>query len=218
MRKRTKTTPNTSDPGLEIGQTPVGQRRRRVPAPWDANIGEVLISERQIRQRVRSLAEAITNDYAGKELSVVALLTGTVVFLADLLRDLPLPLRLDFMGVSSYGSETVSKSMTLTKELRMDIRGREVLLVDDILDTGRTLHLVQKKLRGLRPKSLRTCVLLDKPSRRAQPIQADYVGFIIPDLFVVGYGLDYAEKYRNLPFIGVLKEESTRGPSHGPAS
>lgn len=160
-----------------------------------------------MRQRVRELAKLITADFKGRELVVVALLNGTVPFLADLIRRLSLPLGLDFIGVSSYREGTVSRDLVFTKELRLDVRGRDVLLVDDILDTGRTLVSVLARLRQLQPRAIKSCVLLNKASRRTEPIEADYVGFEIPDLFVVGYGLDYAERYRNLPFIGVLKSE-----------
>ena len=135
---------------------------------------------------------------------VVSLLNGTVMFLADLIRNFSLPLRLDFMGISSYGVGTESGDLVITKELRLDVRGRDVLLVDDILDTGKTLYRVLGKLRGLKPRRIRTCVLLNKAARRVEDVKADYVGFEIPDLFVVGYGLDFAESYRNLPFVGVL--------------
>ena len=182
-----------------------------VPSLWRADIRTVLLTERQIRRRVRDLAGELTQDYAGKDLLVVPLLTGTLMFLADLLRHLTLPLRLDFLGVSSYGAGTVSGHLVLTKELRLEARGRHVLLVDDILDTGRTLAEVQARMAALGPRSLRTCVLLDKPARRREPVQADYVGFVIPDLFVVGYGLDFAERYRNLPFIGVLHPRLYQG-------
>ena len=135
---------------------------------------------------------------------VVSLLNGTVMFLADLIRHLSLPLRLDFMGVSSYGAGTESGELVFTKELRLDMRGRDVLLVDDILDTGKTMSRVLPKLRALKPRRIKICVLLDKPARRVENVKADYVGFEIPDFFVVGYGLDFAERYRNLPFVGVL--------------
>jgi len=175
-----------------------------VPPQWRSDLCDVLIPEVQIRRRVGELARLLTRDYVGKELLIVPLLTGTIMFLADLLRHLPLPLKLDFMGVSSYGDRTVSREPVVTKELRLEARDRHLLLVDDILDTGRTLACVRERLARLGPRSLRTCVLLDKPARRTQAIEADYVGFVVPDLFVVGYGLDYAERYRNLPFIGVL--------------
>jgi hypoxanthine phosphoribosyltransferase len=178
-----------------------------VPAQWRADLREVLITEAQLSRRVQELARAITRDYVGKDLVVVALLTGTIMFLADLLRHLALPLRLDFIGVSSYRNRTASRNLTYTKELRLEVKGRDVLLVDDIVDSGKTLAGVLPKLRQLKPRSVKSCVLLDKPARRTEALEVDYVGFVIPDLFVVGYGLDYAERYRNLPFVGVLHPE-----------
>jgi len=172
---------------------------------WRKEIERVLITEEQIARRVKSLAREIENDFRGRELVIVSLLNGTVVFLADLIRQLNLPLRLDFIGVASYGTGTESGELVFTKELRLDVRGRDVLLVDDILDTGKTLRRVLPKIRALRPRRIKTCVLLDKPARRLKKIRADYVGFAIPDFFVVGYGLDFAERHRNLPFVGVLK-------------
>ena len=170
-------------------------------------VESVLIGEQEIAVRVRELAADIERDFAGKDLLVVALLTGTVPFLADLVRHITLPMRLDFMGVSSYGSGITPGELVFTKELRLEARDRDVLLVDDILDTGKTLRAVIDKLTALQPRSLKTCVLLEKISRRAEAITADYVGFEVPDEFVIGYGLDYAERYRNLPFIGILKSE-----------
>jgi hypoxanthine phosphoribosyltransferase len=181
-----------------------------VPPGWRPEVERVLITDTQLARRIRALARAIERDFRGRELVVVSLLSGTVLFLADLIRHLSLPLRLDFMGVSSYGAGTESGELVFTKELRLDVRGRDVLLVDDILDTGKTLSRVIPKLRVLKPRRIKVCVLLDKPSRRVQKVAADYVGFEIPDVFVVGYGLDYAEKYRNLPFVGVLKPEMYR--------
>jgi hypoxanthine phosphoribosyltransferase len=176
----------------------------RVPPRWRGDVERVLFSEEQIARRVKSLAREIERDFAGREMMVISLLNGTVLFLADLVRHLNLPLRLDFIGVSSYGLGTESGELVFTKELRLDVRGRDVLLVDDILDTGKTLSCVVSKLKALKPRRIRTCVLLDKPARRTHPIKADYVGFEIPDYFVIGYGLDFAERYRNLPFVGVL--------------
>ncbi|NBV23099.1 MAG: hypoxanthine phosphoribosyltransferase [Proteobacteria bacterium] len=167
----------------------------------------MLISRTQLHRRVRELAQQIERDFAGRDLVVVSLLSGTIMFIADLLRSLNLPLRLDFIGVSSYGGGTVSRELTFTKELRLDVRDRDVLLVDDILDTGKTLTAVIARIQKLRPRQIKTCVLLDKRARRVANVQADYAGFDIPDLFVVGYGLDYAERYRNLPFVGVLRPE-----------
>lgn len=188
-------------------QTSTSARRtiNVVPRHLRAEISDVLISEAALARRIKSLAREIQRDYRGKDLVIVSLLNGTVLFLADLIRHLNLPLRLDFMGVSSYGSGTESRELVFTKGLRIDVKGREVLLIDDILDTGNTMAAVLKKLRALQPRRIRTCVLLDKPERRLKRVAADYVGFVIPNEFVVGYGLDYAERYRNLPFIGVLK-------------
>ena len=186
------------------------RRTSPVPANWRADVASVLITKTEIARRVQSLALEIHSDFAGREMVVVSLLNGTVMFLADLIRHLSLPLRLDFIGVSSYGAGTESGELVITKELRLDVRGRDVLLVDDILDTGRTIKRVHAKLRQLKPRRIKTCVLLDKPARRIEKVRADYVGFTIPDLFVVGYGLDYAERYRNLPFVGVLKPEMYR--------
>jgi hypoxanthine phosphoribosyltransferase len=178
--------------------------RTSVPARWRKEVESILITDEQIARRVKSLAREIERDFQGREMVVVSLLSGTVMFLADLIRHLNLPLRLDFMGVSSYGSGTESGELVFTKELRLDVKGRDVLLVDDILDTGKTMRRVLAKLEALQPRRIKTCVLLDKPARRRENVIADYVGFEIPDLFVIGYGLDFAERYRNLPFVGVL--------------
>lgn len=175
-----------------------------VPPLWRKEVEHVLITDEQIARRVRQMARNIQRDFAGRDLVVVSLLNGTVLFLADLIRQLSLPLRLDFIGVSSYRVTTESGDLVFTKELRLDVCGRDVLLVDDIIDTGRTLHRVLGKLHVLKPRRIRTCVLLDKKTSRVEKVEVDYVGFNIPDLFVVGYGLDYAERYRNLPFVGVL--------------
>ncbi len=181
-----------------------------VPPRWRKEIERILITEDMLAGRVRALGKEIERNFRDREMVVVSLLNGTVMFLGDLIRHLSLPLRLDFMGVSSYGKGTESGDLVFTKELRLDVRGRDVLLVDDILDTGRTVARVREKLRALKPRRIKVCVLLDKPSRRVEKVKADYVGFEIPDQFVIGYGLDYAEKYRNLPFVGVLKPEMYR--------
>jgi hypoxanthine phosphoribosyltransferase len=188
-----------------------------VPPRLRGEVERVLITEEQLARRVKTLAREIESDFRGREMVVVSLLSGTVMFLADLIRHLNLPLRLDFIGVSSYGLGTESGELVFTKELRLDVRGRDVLLVDDILDTGKTMSRVLPKLRALRPRRIKTCVLLDKPSRRVEKIHADYVGFEIPDLFVVGYGLDFAERFRNLPFVGVLHPQIYKNISPGVA-
>jgi len=172
---------------------------------------KILISQTQIACRIRELSRAIERDFAGRELVVVAVLNGTVLFLADLIRHLSLPLRLDFIGVSSYRLGGDSGALVFTKELRLDVRGRDVLLVDDILDTGKTLWQVTEKLGQLKPRRIKTCVLLEKFARRVEKVQADYVGFSIPDLFVVGYGIDYAEQYRELPYVGYLRSDDENG-------
>ena len=175
-----------------------------VPPRWRSEVKKILITDEQIARCIRRLAREIERDFRGREMVVVSLLNGTVMFLADLIRHLNLPLRLDFIGVSSYGAGTESGELVFTKELRLDVRGRDVLLVDDILDTGKTLSRVLPKLRALKPRRIKVCVLLDKPERRVEKVRADYTGFKIPDVFVIGYGLDFAERYRNLPFVGVL--------------
>ena len=190
---------------------PDPSKRAKTAAKARAEIASILISQRKLARRINALAEEIERDFEGCDLVIVALLNGTVVFLADLLRRLTLPLRLDFIGVSSYGAGTTSGDLIFTKELRLDVSGRDVLLVDDILDTGNTLSRVTERLRALRPRQIKTCVLLDKPERRIESVKADYVGFVIPNQFVVGYGMDYAERYRNLPYVGVLRPELVAG-------
>jgi hypoxanthine phosphoribosyltransferase len=188
-----------------------------VPVEWRSEVERVLITEEQIARRVKLMARAIQHEFAGRELVVVSLLNGTVMFLADLIRNLSLPLRLDFIGVSSYGAGTESGELVFTKALRLSVKGRDVLLVDDILDTGRTLTKVREVLRALRPRRIKTCVLLNKAARRVEKIEADFVGFEIPDFFVIGYGLDFAERYRNLPFVGVLHPRVYRPLPEGAA-
>ena len=172
------------------------------------DIQEILLDEETISQRVTALGAEIDVHYEGEEILLITLLDGAIVFTADLIRNLRRPLRLDCIRVSSYGDSTSPESRPrILGNLRAEVEDRHVLLVDDILDTGKTLRAVIDKLNALQPKSLTTCVLLEKKSRRAESITADYVGFEVPDEFVIGYGLDYAERYRNLPFIGVLKPE-----------
>ncbi len=170
------------------------------------DIENVLLSELQIQQRLDALAAEIQRDYADKDLTLVAVLSGSVMFIADLLRRLSLPLRLDYLGVSSYHGETqTSGTLTLTKDLQLDVRGHDVLIVDDVLDSGLTLARIRELVQRLEPRSLKSCVLLEKNVPHHGNFQADYVGFRIPNHFIVGYGLDYRERYRNLPYIGTLK-------------
>jgi hypoxanthine phosphoribosyltransferase len=180
-------------------------RRVRVMHP---DLETVLFTERQIKTRVRSLAREIKQVYGNREFTLVSLINGAVMFTADLMREIDNPVRLDCIRVSSYGSRTKSiGAPQIVADLTLDIAGRDVLIIDDILDTGKTLSLVTALARKLKPSSLRSCVLLDKKARREVSFEADFVGFEIPDKFVVGYGLDFAERYRNLPCIGVLRPE-----------
>ena len=195
---------------MRSAETRLAPPRTPVPPRWRSDVERILITDAMLARRIKTMAGEIQRDFQHHEMVVVSLLNGTVMFLADLIRYLSLPLRLDFIGVSSYGKGTESGELVFTKELRIDVRGRDVLLVDDILDTGKTLSRVIPKLRALKPRRLKVCALLDKPERRVEKVRADYVGFTIPDVFVVGYGLDFAEKYRNLPFVGVLKPEMYR--------
>ncbi|WP_295617486.1 hypoxanthine phosphoribosyltransferase [uncultured Intestinimonas sp.] len=178
----------------------------------EQDIERVLFTEEALRARVGELAQQINRDLAGKEPVLISVLRGSFIFMADLVRAIELPCRVDFMAVSSYGSGTTSSGQVkITKDLSESIEGRDVLVVEDILDSGNTLSYLLKLLQARRPASIRLCTLLDKPSRRTKPIQADYVGFQVEDLFVVGYGLDYAERYRNLPYIGILKPRVYEG-------
>ena len=172
------------------------------------DILEVLLSEKEIRARVKKLGAQITKDYAGKKPFFLGVLKGSFVFMADLTRCVDLPCTMDFMAVSSYGGGTSSTgAVRITKDLTHDIEGKDVIIVEDILDSGITLSYLKSYLSNRKPASLRIVTLLDKPSRRKADISADYCGFSVPDEFVVGYGLDFAESYRNLPYIGILKPE-----------
>jgi len=173
------------------------------------DIGEVLITEDQIREKVAELGARIGADYNDRRLTLVSVLKGSLPFMADLMRAIPVPVRIDLMEVSSYGGSATESSglVRILKDLSATIEGEDVLIVEDIIDTGLTLNYLVRYLRGKNPKSLRICTLLDKPARRLVDIPVDYVGFTIPDQFVVGYGLDYGEYYRNLRFVGVLRPE-----------
>jgi hypoxanthine phosphoribosyltransferase len=178
-----------------------------------ADIGEVLLSEQEIQAKIAELGRRISADYAGRELTLVSVLKGSLPFMADLMRALSIPVRIDLMEVSSYGGTATESSglVRIIKDLSSSIDGQEVLLVEDIIDTGLTLNYLVRYLRGKNPSSLRICTLLDKPARRLVDIPVDYTGFTIPDQFVVGYGLDYGEFYRNLRFVGVLRPEVYTG-------
>ena len=172
----------------------------------DADVEEVLLSGEQIQARVAELGAQLAADYEGREPVLVSVLKGSIVFLADLVRAMPIPLSIDLMEVSSYGTSTESSGQVrILKDLSTSIEGREVLVVEDIIDTGLTLNYLLRYLHDKGPASIRICCLLDKPARRLAPIEIDYRGFTIPDRFVIGYGLDYGERYRNLPYIGVLR-------------
>ena len=174
----------------------------------DNDIAYVLLNKEQIAQRVEELGKEITRDYQDKQLLMVCILKGSVVFYADLMRQIDLKMDLDFMSASSYGASTNSSGVVrIKKDLSTDISGRHVLIVEDILDTGNTLSCLMEVLKDRNPASIEICTLMDKPERRVKNLQAKYVGFTIPDAFVVGYGLDYDELYRNMPDIGVLKPE-----------
>lgn len=169
-------------------------------------LGEVLLTAEEISQRIRELGEAIARDYQGMELKLVAILKGAVVFVADLIRAISLPLTLDFMAISSYGGEMTSSGVVkILKDLDENVEGAHVLVVEDIVDTGLTLAYLLRNLSAKNPASLKVCILLDRPARRIVDLPLAYKGFEIPDRFVVGYGLDYRQRYRNLPFICTLE-------------
>ena len=172
------------------------------------DIKKVLLSEEELHTRVAELGAQLSRDYEGKNLLMVSVLKGSVVFMADLMRAISQPAEIDFMVVSSYGSGVKSSGVVkIVKDLDINLEGKDILIVEDILDSGMTLDYIKGMLLDRNPASIRICTLLDKPARRKADLQADYVGFTVPDEFVVGYGLDYDERYRNLPYIGVLKPE-----------
>lgn len=169
---------------------------------------KVLIDEQKIENRVAELSAQIAADYNDKNLVVIGILKGAVLFMADLIKKIDIPLSIDFMAVSSYGKSTRSSGIVrILKDLDEEIEGKDVLIVEDIVDTGLTLKFLAENILSRNPKSLRVCCLLDKPSKRKVAVSVDYVGFEIPDEFVVGYGLDYDQKHRNMPFIGVIDEK-----------
>lgn len=174
----------------------------------EKDIDRVFFSAEELQDRVRELGARITKDYDGKDPLFVGVLKGSFVFMADLMRAVDLYCDIDFMAVSSYGSGTTTTgAVKINKDLTYNVEGRHIILIEDILDSGVTLSYLKKYIEARKPASIRICTLLDKPARRKADISADYVGFECPDAFIVGYGLDYAERYRNLPYIGVLKSE-----------
>lgn len=176
------------------------------------DIEEVLFTPEQIQKRVRELGEQIGRDYAGRDPHLVTIVKGSIPFLADLIRAIEIPLSMDLIGVASYSGTQSSGEVRLTKDLDDTIEGRHVLVVEDIIDTGLTLSYVLRNLRQRAPASVKVVTFLDKPAGRGTPIEADYVGFTIPDAFVIGYGLDWNQRYRNLPYVGVLKRDVYGGP------
>ena len=175
----------------------------------EKDILEILISEEQIKERIAQLGEEISAEYAGKDPVIIGVLKGVVVFYADMIRKITVPCQMDFMCLSSYTGTTTTNEMIVRKDISVDIKGRHVLILEDIFDTGNSLDFTVKHLKSRGPASVKICTLLDKPDRRNSRVtlQADYTGFTIPNEFVVGYGLDYDEKYRNLPYVGILKPE-----------
>ncbi len=172
------------------------------------DIKEVLITEEKLKETVKSLAQQLNRDYAGKDVILVSVLKGAVVFMADIMREIDLKCEIDFMVVSSYGSGVkTSGNVKIIKDVDLPIEGKDVIIIEDILDSGVTLSNLIKMLKERNPNSLEICTLLDKPARRMADVHAKYIGIEVPDAFVVGYGLDFDEKYRNLPFVGVLKPE-----------
>lgn len=175
----------------------------------EENIEKVLLSEEQIQNRISELAEQINKDYEGKSVVMIGILRGAVMFFTDLAKKLTVPVKMDFMAVSSYsGGTRTSGVVRMVHDLAENIEGKDVLIVEDIVDSGLTLSYLAKNLKLRKPSSLKICCLLDKPYQRTNEITVDYVGFEIPDEFVIGYGLDYEEYYRNIPYIGVLKPEA----------
>ena len=176
----------------------------------EKDIQEVLLTEAQIRERIRQLGEVLTAEYADKNPVIVGVMKGVVIFYADMMRHIKVPCQMDFMWISSYQGTTSTGNMIVKRDLSSDIKGRHVLILEDIFDTGNSLNFTYNHLLAKEPASIKICTLLDKPSRRNPEVtlQADYVGFEIPNAFVVGYGLDYNEYYRNLPYVGILKPEA----------
>jgi hypoxanthine phosphoribosyltransferase len=189
-----------------------GGTEPHMPHPMHEDVEDILFTAEQIQERVRDLGRQIARDFEGREPHLITIVKGSIPFLADLMRAIDIPLTLDVLGVSSYAGTSSSGEVRLTKDLDDPIEGRHVLVVEDIIDTGLTLAYVLRNLRQRAPASVKVVTFLDKPSGRGTAIEADYVGFTIPDAFVIGYGLDYDQRYRNLPYVGVLKRDVYAGP------
>lgn len=169
---------------------------------------KVLISEEQVKERIRELGARISKEYEGKSLHLICILKGSIFFTCELARHITVPVTIDFITVSSYGNgKTSTGKVSIIRDLTEGIQARDVLVIEDIVDTGRTLSYLLEMLKDRKPASLKLCTLLDKPNRRTHPVDVDYVGFEVPDEFIVGWGLDYAQNYRNLPYIGILGDE-----------
>ncbi|MGL5675339.1 MAG: hypoxanthine phosphoribosyltransferase [Cellulosilyticaceae bacterium] len=174
----------------------------------EKDIKQVLLSAEQIADKVKELGEQITRDYEGQELLVVGILKGSNVFMSDLVRKIQMPMKMDFMVVSSYGNATESTGVVkIIKDIEESLEGKHLLIVEDIIDSGLTLKYLKQMLETRKPASIKLCTLVDKPARRKETVYVDYIGFELPDEFIVGYGIDYAEYYRNLPYIAILKPE-----------
>ena len=172
----------------------------------EQDVEKVLISEEELKRRIAEMGRQITQEYQGELLTIVGILKGASIFFADLARSIDLPLQMDFMSVSRYGTEATSSGVVkIIKDLDADVTGRHILLVEDIIDTGITLAYLRDYLSNRGAKSVKICTLRDKPSRREKAVQVDYIGFTMPDEFIIGYGIDYAENYRNLPYVASLK-------------
>lgn len=189
-----------------------GAQTLSMPHPMHDDVDRILFSSEDIQQRVRELGQQIASDYEGREPHLITIVKGSIPFIADLMRAMDTTLSLDLLGVASYAGTSSSGEVRLTKDLDESIEGRHVLVVEDIIDTGLTLAYVLRNLRQRAPASLKVVTFLDKPAGRGTPITADYVGFTIPDEFVIGYGLDWNQRYRNLPYVGVLKRDVYAGP------
>lgn len=187
---------------------PEPDRPGELPHPLAEDIAVVLIGEAELQARIRTLGAQIAADYAGRDPILIGVLRGVFLFMADLVRAIPIPLQVDFIGITRYGPSTQTQGVVrLTKDLDINIQGRHVLFIEDVIDTGLTLRYILRNLQERHPASLEICTLFDKPRKRLFGLDVAYTGFVLPERFVVGYGLDYDELYRNLPFVGVLKDE-----------